>query len=49
MSRYIGIYMKHCDLCNWTKVQRRRPMGKLHPSETPEAVPSILIMGDDQR
>jgi hypothetical protein len=23
MSRYINIYMKHCDLCNWTKVQRR--------------------------
>jgi hypothetical protein len=23
MSRYIGIYVKHCDLCNWTKVQRR--------------------------
>jgi hypothetical protein len=21
MSRYIGIYVKHCDLCNWTKVQ----------------------------
>jgi hypothetical protein len=30
MSRYIGIYVKHCDLCNWTNVQRRRPMGKLH-------------------
>jgi hypothetical protein len=22
MSRYIGIYVKHCDLCNRTKVQR---------------------------
>jgi hypothetical protein len=37
MSRYIGIYMKPCDLCNQTKVQRQRPMGELHPSETPEA------------
>jgi hypothetical protein len=34
MSHYIGIYVKHCDLCNWTKVQ---PMGELHPSEAPEA------------
>jgi hypothetical protein len=23
MSRYIGTYVKHCDLCKWTKVQRR--------------------------
>jgi hypothetical protein len=23
ISRYIGIYVKHCDLCNWTKVQHR--------------------------
>jgi hypothetical protein len=37
MSCYIGIYVKHCDLCNWTKVQCRRPNGELHPSETPEA------------
>jgi transposase InsO family protein len=37
MSRYIGIYVKHCDLCNWTKVQRQRPISELHPSETPEA------------
>jgi hypothetical protein len=23
MSCYIGIYIKYCDLCNWTKVQHR--------------------------
>jgi hypothetical protein len=23
MSHYIGIYVKHCDLCNWTKVQHQ--------------------------
>jgi hypothetical protein len=37
MSHYIGIYVKHCDLCNRTKVQHRRPFGELHSLETPEA------------
>ena len=36
MSRYIGSYVKSCELCNHTKPQRKRPSGKLHPSETPE-------------
>jgi hypothetical protein len=44
MSLYVGIYMKHCDLCNWTKVQRRRPISELHPSETPEAPWETIIV-----
>ena len=36
MSRYIGSYVKSCELCNHTKQQRKRPLGELHPSETPE-------------
>jgi hypothetical protein len=42
MSRYIGICVKSCDLCNQTKVQWRRPIGELHPLETPEALWDII-------
>jgi hypothetical protein len=38
MSCYIGVYVKTCDLCNQMKVQCRRPISELYPSETPEAL-----------
>jgi hypothetical protein len=37
MSCYISIYVKTCDLCNWTKLQHQQPFSELHPSETTEA------------
>jgi hypothetical protein len=36
MPRYIGVYVKTCNLCNRTKLQHCRPSGELHPTETPE-------------
>jgi hypothetical protein len=35
MSRYIRVYVKTCDLCNWTKLQHHQTYGELHPTETP--------------
>jgi hypothetical protein len=35
MSRYIGLYVKTCDIYNWTKLQHCQPYVKLHPTETP--------------
>jgi hypothetical protein len=36
MSCYIGLYVKTCDLCMWTKLQHHKPHGELYPTETPE-------------
>jgi hypothetical protein len=36
MSRYIGLYVKTCNLCTRTKLQHHKPHGELYPTETPE-------------
>ena len=36
MSRYIGQYVSHCDLCVRTKVQCRLPVGELQLLAIPE-------------
>jgi hypothetical protein len=37
MSRYIGQYTRTCNICLQTKIQQRRPTGKLHPLPTLES------------
>ena len=36
MSRYVGLYVSHCDLCLRTKIQRHLPTGELQPLPIPE-------------
>src|SRR5882757_4958776 len=42
MSRYIGQYMRTCDICLWTKIQQCCPTGELHPLPTPESCWDII-------
>ena len=36
MSRYVGQYVSHCNLCTRTKAQRRLPASELQPLAIPE-------------
>jgi hypothetical protein len=36
MLRYIGVYVKTCNVCNRAKLQHWQPSGELHPTDTPE-------------
>jgi len=36
MSRYVGMYVSHCNLCLRTKIQRHLPTGELKPLPIPE-------------
>jgi Integrase zinc binding domain len=35
MSRYVGLYIKTCDPCMRTKIQRHQPIGELHHLDIP--------------
>jgi hypothetical protein len=36
MFHYIGLYIKTCNLCMWTKLQHHKPHSELHSMEPPE-------------
>ena len=42
MSRYIGQYMRTCDICPQTKIQWPCPTGELHPLPTPESCWDVI-------